>query len=687
MSDLPIGLNNTLISLLQSLGLFAQATNVKESHSNKNMGSVELVEALSKYNLKFSVLTKDEAKLDKIIYPFVVMDDEGAYIVRRQSNLFEKLMEDKKWEGFSLSGLAENEYVITIDSIPLNRKKQSVFATLLSKRKKWLQPLFWLSLLASLAGLSVPLFTMVVYDRVIGSQSAEILPGIALGAFIAIVILVVSRLIRAKVLGQQSSHQARDMSSLSFHQLINLPLNVLSRVSMASHLARLRNAEKIRTLLSGHGGSGLVDLPFTLIVFAVILAISGWLVIVPIMMLSLYYLIMLAMDKYVQAAMPTISIEYQDALNELSENIIDFKSSGYTEKWMNNLFRLCLENTRQNFIYAKRNGLNAAVSQGLSMLTTLATVFAGIFLVLNQSISSGALIACVMLIGRITGPAQLAFMSRHKVKMMKMSINQFDRFMDASTEQSASRLKQIDVSMAPTISFSQVTLRYGVDTEPALTGVTGDISAGELVAVIGPLGSGKSSLLLTAMSVLEPQAGVIFVNGVNINQYDPVSLRKFVAFSSAEATILTGSLRDNLVLYDSDATDDEIREALRAAGGCILLKALDDDLDAELFVNGKTILSALEGNYVTLARALLKKSKFMVLDDPVNSQNKKAKAVFIKALERLKGHSTVLYSTHDPELIKQADKVIILDNGAVTFFGKPPSQEDQQITLGSTINE
>ncbi|MCK5818025.1 MAG: ATP-binding cassette domain-containing protein [Psychromonas sp.] len=677
MSDLPIGLNNTLISLLQSLGLFSQATNIKETPFNHNMTSVDLVEALSKFDLKFSVLTKNEAKLDKIIYPFVVMDEqEGAYIVRRKSNSFEKLMEDKKWEGFSLTGLTENEYLITIDSIPMNKKKGSVFASLLAKRKKWLQPVFWLSLLSSLAGLSVPLFTMVVYNKVIGGQTADILPGIAFGGAIALVILVGSRLLRAKVVGQQSTHQARDMSSLSFHQLINMPFNVLSRVSMASHLARIRNAEKIRTLLSGHGGAGLIDLPFTLIVFFVIMAISGWLVLVPILMLSLYYLIMMAIDKYVQAAMPTISIEYQDTLNELSEKIIHLKSSGYTETWMNNLFRLSLENTRQNFIYAKRNGLNAAVSQGLSMLTTLATVFAGIFLVLNESISQGALIACVMLIGRITGPAQLAFMSRHKLKMMKMSINQFDRFMDAATEQSSSRLKQIDASIPPTLSFSQVTLRYSADVEPALVGVSGEISAGELVAVIGPSGSGKSSLLMTAMSVIEPQGGVIFLNGVNINQYDPESLRKFVAFSSAEASILSGTLRDNLVLYDSDATDDEIREALRAAGGCILLKALDDDLDRELFVNGKTILTALEGNYVTLARAILKKSKFMILDDPINNHNEKAKAVFIDLLQNLKGSSTVLYVTHDPDLIKQADKLIILDKGAVTYFGTPTVEQN-----------
>ena len=678
MRRLPTELNETLISLLQSLGLFSQATNVKENAFQQNMNTHEVVETLTKFNLKFSVLTKEEAQLDKTIYPFIVLGDKkGSYVLRRKNASFQKLISPDNWHEFNLSDLENDEYVITIDGIPNKLKKKSVFATLLSKRKKWLFPVIFLSLLSSLAGVVIPLFTMVIYDRVIGGQSSEILPGIAVGAIISLFILVASRLIRSHTVGEQSVNLAREMSALSFYKLIHLPYLLLSRVSLANHLSRLQNAEKIRTLLSG-SGAGLIDVPFTIIVFLTIAFLSGWLVLVPMVMLTLYYLIMLVIDKYVQAAMPTISIEYQDALNELSENIVHLKSSGYTGKWKNTLFRLIRENTRQNFLYSKRNGLNAAVSQGLSSFTTLATVFAGIFLVLDQSITPGELIACVMLIGRLTGPLQLAFMSRHKIHMMKMSVNQFDRFMNAEIESTNKRLKQVDVSVAPALSFSQVSLRYSADTENAMSGVSADIGAGELIAIVGPSGAGKSSLLLTALSIVEAQSGVILLNGLNIKQYDPETLRRFIGFSSAEPIIFPGSLRDNLVWPGAQVSDDEIKNMLSAAGGDVLLNALDNDLDKPLFSDGKVILTALEGSYVSLARVLIKKSKFIILDDPIGNHNERAKQCLTEKLLRLKGHSTVLMATHDKDLIKVADKVLVLDKGSVVFFDKLPEKSSEE---------
>lgn len=687
-AKLPPNLSETLILLLESLGLYSQAENVKEGQSSEKVDAIMLVELLSKFNLKFSVLPISDADLQKAIYPFIVFDESNdSYILRRQSHRFEKQIVGQDWLDFDISTLNQDDYVITIDSIPSTRKKGSSFSTLLAKRKKWFRPVFLLSLFSSLTGLAIPLFTMAVYDRVIGGQSANILPGIALGAVIAVAILVGSRLVRAKILTEQSNRLAREMSGMTFSKLINLPLIILSRVGLASHIYRLRNAEKIRTLLSGHGGAGLIDLPFTLIIFITIILISGWLVLVPIGMLLLSYIILMLLDKYVQAAMPTISIEYQEALNEFSKSTSHLKNSGFNELWVTKFFKLSKENTRQNFIYAKRNGLNASVSQGLSMLTTLATVFAGIFLVLDQSISPGALIACVMLIGRVTGPAQLAFMSRHKLAMMKMATTQFDRFMETETELSETRLKIIDKSKPPTLSFSQVSLRYSAITEPALSGVSVDIAAGEVIAVIGPSGSGKSSFLATALSLAEPVSGVVLLNGINIKQYEPAALREFIGYSGSSPVIFPGSLRENLVMEaDLDnITDDDLISAVKKAGGDNLLRALDYDLDSQLFINGDNVLASIEGNYISLARALIKPSNFFIFDDPISSQNQFAKQAFISTLQSLKKHSTVLFATHDQELIKQADKVIILDKGSVAYFGELPN--DAPISQEFSNNE
>ena len=675
----------TLVSLLQSLGMFSQATNIKEKQLAEDIDEVMLTKLLSKFDLTYSVSPIREAHLEKTKYPFLIIDvNNQANLIRRKANLFEKQIENGLWEKFTLPPLNTQDYAITIQALPQNRKKGKTFSGLLEKRRKWIKPIFWLSLFSSITGLAIPLFTMAVYDRVIGGQSSEILPSIALGAGIAVGIFVLSRLARAKILSQQSNRLAREMSLMSFQKLIYLPLIILSRVGLASHLYRLRNTERIRTLLSGQGGSGLIDLPFSIIVFITIIILSGWLVLVPIGMLILYYFVMLILDKYVQAAMPTISIEYQDALNEISEKASQIKNSGFSEAWTNNFFKLCKENARQNFIYAKRNGLNSAVSQCLSMFTTLATVFAGIFLVLNESISSGALIACVMLIGRITGPAQLAFMSRHKLAMINMSLVQFDRFMETPSELSPQRLKQIDMTKIPSLSFSQVSLRYAGDAEPALIGINAEIAAGEIIAVIGPSGAGKSSLLSIAHSVIEPQSGVVLLNDINIKQYDPISLREFTAYGAVEAIIVPGSLRDNLLIGNNGATDKEMITALESAGGSNLLKSLDYNLDFELFENGTSLVAELEGRYLTLARALLKKSKLLIFDDPLANYTKKEKQSFINTLQTLKGKATILFATHDQELIKQADKVIILDKGKLVYFGVLPEEKETDITQEKT---
>lgn len=667
-----------LSSLLEQLGLYAQAKNVSSDPRLNQLDTIGLTKLLNKHNIGFSVNKSDDAHILQAIHPFIVIgDDTPATLMRRRGGLFEVLDSNNQWQGMSFTEVSRDSHIVTIESLPSDKSSIKAFSKHLSKRVKWYKPVFWLSLFASLTALAVPLFTMAVYDRVIGGQAPDVLPKIALGAILAIAILISTRLVRARVLSTTSNRFARELSEITFQRLLSMPLMILSRVGVTNHIARMRNAEKVRMLLSGPGGAGLVDLPFTIIAFATITLLSGWLVMVPIIMLLLYYLVMKALNKFAQKASPVISNEYQQATNELAKNILQLKSSGNTDAWKTKFARLTRENARQNFLYAKRNGLNAASAHALSMFTALATVFTGIFLVLDQSISPGALIACVMLIWRITGPAQLAFSSSSKFTMLNGAIDQFDRFMQARTEHNELQIDIIDETKAPAISFQHVTLRYSAEGEPALSGVTFDILPGESVAVIGPNGSGKTSLLLAAIGVVEPQAGFVTVNSKNLKQYDPEVFRSFAAFSPFEPDIFAGTLADNLRIVNQHASDEELIEAMISSGGKDLFAALNNDLSANLTGHGHNMLSAVEGGYISMARAILKKSKLLVLDEPIANRNPNAKQQLLATLEQLKGNTTVIFSSHDQDLIKQADKVVVLDKGAVVFAGPIPEEAEQ----------
>jgi len=676
----PQELKHILVALFQQLGLFSQANNLLNDDSVKGVDTVTLANLLSKHHIGYSVFKADKKATSQAIHPFIIiLDDKPAIMARRRSEQYEIFeLQTEQWQAISAGDLPLVGHVFIIENLPASKQNIRAFAAHMSKRTKWYRPVFWLSLLSSITGLAVPLFTMAVYDRVIGGQAPDVLPTIALGAALALAVLVTTRLTRANVLATTSNRFARDLSDLTFKRLLSMPLMVLSRVGSSNHMARMRNAEKVRTLLSGPGGAGLVDLPFTAIALVTIALLSGWLVVVPLVMLLLFYLVMKAVNKYAQSASPTISGDYQNSINELAKNLLQLKTSGETDGWNTKFARQCKENCRQNFLFAKRNGLNAAVAHAMSLLTALVTVFTGIFLVLNQSISPGALIACVMLIWRITGPAQLAFSSRQKITMMDMAIKQFDRFMQAGTENSELRLDTPATDTPPAISFQHVTLRYGADVDPALAGVSVDIEPGENVAIIGPNACGKTSMLLAAMGVAEAQAGYVSVNGKNLKQYDPEAYRKWAAFCPAEPDLFPGTLAYNLRIAKQDASDEELIAAIKAAGGESLFNALGNDLNIDLFNRGHTLLSAVEGSYISLARALLKQSSLIILDEPIANRNPAAKAQFLETFSSLKGKSTVLFTSHDQELIQQADKVVILDKGAVVYAGPIPDQSAQQ---------
>ncbi|GIU50062.1 MULTISPECIES: peptidase domain-containing ABC transporter [Shewanella] len=684
MSTSDVELKPLIVELFKQLGLYTQASNISSDNNTIQLNTLGLSRLLKKHQIDFTVTNNSAKHLHLSIHPFLVIpQDKAGFIVRRQANVFEKF-QDNQWQRFDLTQIDDSAYIFLIESLPTTKKNVQAFAAHMSKRTKWYRPVFWLSLLASLTGLAVPLFTMAVYDRVIGGQTPAILPSIALGGLLAVGILVSTRLARAQILATTSNRFARDLSEITFYRLLHMPLMVLSRVGISNHIARMRNAEKVRMLLSGPGGGGLVDLPFTLIALFAIMFLSGWLVLVPIGMLILYYLVMKVLSRYVQAASPTISGEYQNAMSELSKNLLQLKAAGDTEAWQTKFIRQSQENSRQNFLYAKRNGLNAAVAHSLSLFTALITVFTGIFLVLDQTISPGALIACVMMIWRITGPAQLAFSSKQKFTMMDIAVKQFDRFMQASTEQSELRLDTPDNAKAPSIAFQHLTLRYKAEGEAALSGVTFDVEPGELVAIIGPNACGKSTLLLSALGVLEAQAGFVTLNGKNLKQYDTEQFRHWAAYSPSQPDIFPGSLAENIRIAKPGASDEQIIAALVNAGGESFFKSINNDLTVDLLGENNAMLSAIEGSYINLARAFIKQSPFILLDEPLPHRNPASKAKLIETLLNLKGKSTVLFTSHDQDLIKHADKVVILDKGAVVYAGPIPDKASESPQASTT---
>lgn len=233
-------LKNILIALFQQLGLFSQANNLLNDDALKSIDTVKLANLLKKHHIGFSVYKTHKSAISQAIHPFIIVpDDKPAQMLRRRGEQYETFnQQTDQWQTTSAAEIPLIGHVFVIESLPASKQNIRAFAAHMSKRTKWYRPVFWLSLLSSITGLAVPLFTMAVYDRVIGGQAPDVLPTIALGAGLALAILVVTRLTRASVLATTSNRFARDLSDITFRRLLSMPLMVLSRVGLSNQIGR-----------------------------------------------------------------------------------------------------------------------------------------------------------------------------------------------------------------------------------------------------------------------------------------------------------------------------------------------------------------------------------------------------------------------------------------------------------------
>ncbi len=670
-----------LLPLLKALGWKGDPRNVAEAlphfANDLDLTGLRNVMATLNYSSRPERVTVDE--IDPRLLPCLFLPDrQHAMVVKSNRDGAIEIFDSAQGESRPLDdphirGTAYFFTPMTSDAGPI---RGGWFRGVLDR----FRPLFWqaffVTLFLNLMSLGTPLFVMNVYDTVIGTGSIPTLLAFSIGVGIALVFDTILRTVRARILAFIGARLDNIMGNNILQHILSLPPGFTERATIGAQVARIKDFESVREFFTGPLATVFMELPFAIFYFAVIFWLGGVLALVPVLGTLMFVLggilVMPVVRKNVAIAGRAAS-RRQEFLVETLGKMRAVKLSAGEQNWLKRYRDMSARAAYGGF----KNGVFAAVitggSNALIVSSGMATIAVGVLGVIEGTMTTGGLIAAMMLVWRVLSPLQTAFTLIQRIEQVRGSITQIDSLMNIKPERDPRAMVAPLKNLKGRVSFSRVSLRYSNEADPALVGVSFDVEPGEVVAVTGRNGSGKSTIIKLILGLYAPQAGSIRIDNSDIRQIDPIELRHAVAYVPQVCNLYFGTIAQNLRLAVPTATDADIRWACEMADVWDEIQALPRGLDTRVGDGSSDHLPTSFVQKLSLTRAYLKRSPLMLFDEPVNGLDFEGDRQFMQAVEFFRGQSTIFMVTHRPSHLRFADRILVFDGGYLRLAG--PAEE------------
>ncbi|MCW7553102.1 type I secretion system permease/ATPase [Endozoicomonas gorgoniicola] len=543
------------------------------------------------------------------------------------------------------------------------------WGTLLRSRKIY-RDVIIASVVVNLFVIVSPLFIMNVYDRVVPNNATDTLWVLAIGAGVAYFLDYLLKTARSHFIDIAGKKSDILLSAQLFEQTLGLQFSARP-VSVGSFARHLQEFDYIREFITSSTIATLVDLPFTLLILAVVGLLGGPLVLVPLTGILIIALHSWFIQPGLRSAIENTqrsSTQKHAALVEILSGIEGIKAKSaegeLQYRWEKLTGHIAMWDIRTRSLTTSAATLSSLIIQ----LVTIGIVVCGVYLIVEQSLSMGGLIAAVMLSGRSLAPiAQLSSLST-RYYQAKSALIALNKVMDLPTEQQNhnSSLKTPDIS--ENILLERVNFQYPKQHGMALNNINLEIKAGEKVAVIGRMGSGKSTFQRLLMRFFTPTGGHIRVDGIDLQQLSPHELRDRIAYVSQDTQLYFGTVRDNITLGTGYVDDEAVLEVAGLCGVTEFTNLHPLGLQMPVAERGSN-LSGGQRQSVALARALLSNPSVLLFDEPCSAMDSLAEYQFRERLRELAEDKTLIITTYKSSMLDLVDRIIVFDRGNLIADG------------------
>lgn len=532
--------------------------------------------------------------------------------------------------------------------------------------------IFLVNLLYSLLSTSIPIFIMIIYDAIIPSESISMLFNFSLGIGLILAFMYVTNSLKNKMIAYMAARLDKTVGYTIISHILKLSPIYTENATLNNQLTKIKDFDNVRDFFSSPIALLFFELPITAVFLIVIMFMGGWLMTVPLIIMAIFFGVFAGARVLIAEI---IKLHTQDGslkqnfIMETFANMRWVKANGTIDSYVNRFDRILTNIAKYGFKAQVIDHVLLAIADSLMIGSAILVMCFGTLLTMDNKLSSGSLIAIMLLTWKVVDPLKTFVTSLPVIEQVIDSVKQINSLINIPKEvRSPDLVKVFNVNR---IEFQRTSFRYSWQENPSLLGVSFNLQPNTITCLCGKNGSGKSTIIKLILALYHAQSGIVKINDMNINQIDPINLRKSIAYIPQETNLFFGTIKQNLLLANPLANQLEIKQAATLAGIHEDIMKLTHNYDTPLGDQSILRLSSSFIHRLILARAYLKNSQTFIFDNPSLSVDRIEEKNFLNTIQAIKKNRIILLATSKISYLEIADQIIYLKSGQVAAIGHP----------------
>lgn len=649
-------------------------------------GSVDLitlVRAARELKLKARIYNGlTESDLDRLVYPAMIQMRSGRKIVITTIHegdiyildpLFSQ--EPVKAEKYKLLMDWSGDAILFTRRYELDEKKSKFsfkwFIPVILKYSKYLKNVIWMSLILQLLGLTAPIFTQNIIDKVLVHRAADALDILVLGMLLCTVFQTWIMALRSYLFTNICSKMDVALSARLFKNINALPMKYFQKWQVGDVVSRVGELETLRGFLTGSSLTILLDIVFAVVYFVVMFFYSRVLSIVVLVIIPSFVILNLIAAPIFKRLINDqflINSEKQSFLIETITGMNTVKGSNVEYNFIRRYEEMLARLVKAAFNVVQVANIANSIGGFLQSIFNLAIIWVGAYYVMQGEITVGELIAFQMIAGQLIAPIMRLINQWQNFQQIRVSMERLGDIMNEDTEPAFNPSRTTLPSLRGDIAMEKLTFSYTQEGGKVLDNINIRIPAGMKVGIVGRSGSGKSTLTKLVQRLFLPDNGRILIDGVDIAQVEPAWLRRQIGVVLQDSKLFSGTVEENIRIAMPNSNHDDVVKAAQLAGADEFITQLPNGYETFVGERG-SLLSGGQRQRISIARALISDPRIIIFDEATSALDYESENAIMSNIDTIAKGRTMLMIAHRLSTVRDCDAIIVIDKGRIIEAG------------------